>query len=312
MRIFTLITVFIILYFPVWANEPVNLLQDPEVIETGEYFMDPDWSPTGKTILLTSKNYRGLFILDVRTRVVDKISDSPSAGFWKKWSPDGRRIITIVSRFESKRRKNSLQVIDPIKKIINEIIPFQTGVPDQLGWLDNIIIYHVNNLQINMINTDNGEIAKPKNDQTDAIVHYKGEHIYKEYFTDAGRIKVKSAPGEKLNLRVSPNGDRIVYEILGGHLWTSKLDGSQLVDLGIGYQPDWSPKGDKIAYIISTDDGYDYIDSDIFIVNANGNGRVKITETADKIEMHPDWSPDGNQIVYNTYRDGIIYIISVK
>ena len=88
--------------------------------------------------------------------------------------------------------------------------------------------------------------------------------------------------------------------------------GSQLVDLGIGYQPDWSPKGDKIAYIISTDDGHDYIDSDIFMVNADGNGRVRITDTVDKIEMHPDWSPDGDQIVYNTYRDGIVYIISVK
>ena len=56
----------------------------------------------------------------------------------------------------------------------------------------------------------------------------------------------------------------------------------------------------------------DYIDSDIFIINADGSRRVRITDTVDKIEMHPDWSPDGDQIVYNTYRDGIVYIISVK
>ena len=185
-------------------------------------------------------------------------------------------------------------------------------MPDHFGWIDNISIYYINDLKINMINMDDSEVKRPKDPQIDKIVYHKGEHIYKNFLDNKENIKVGSAPGEKLNLRVSPNGDRIVYEILGGHLWTSKLDGSELVDIGIGYQPDWSPKGDKIAYIISTDDGHDYIDSDIFIINADGNGRVRITDTVDKIEMHPDWSPDGDQIVYNTYRDGIVYIISVK
>ena len=67
-----------------------------------------------------------------------------------------------------------------------------------------------------------------------------------------------------------------------------------------------------IAISGENDDGHDYIDSDIFIINADGSRRVRITDTVEKIEMHPDWSPDGDQIVYNTYRDGIVYIISVK
>ena len=312
MRIFILIVVLIILNSPTKADQPVRLYQHQALTGTDTYFMDPDWSPNGRTILLTSKNYRGLFILDMRTRVVEKVSDAPAAGYWKSWSPNGDRIITIFSRFESKRRQNSLQVIDPIKRTVDEILPFGSGVPDHFGWIDNISIYYINDLKINMVNMDDSEIKRPKDRQIDKIVYHKGEHIYKHFLDNKEKIKVGSASGEKLNLRVSPNGDRIVYEILGGHLWTSKLDGSELVDIGIGYQPDWSPKGDKIAYIISTDDGHDYTGSDIFMVNADGSKRVKITDTDDIIEMNPDWSPDGDHIVYNTYRDGIIYFISIK
>ena len=108
MRIFTLIVVLIILNSPTKADQPVRLSQHQALTGRDTYFMDPDWSPNGRTILLTSKNYRGLFILNMRTRVVEKVSDAPAAGYWKSWSPNGDRIITIFSRFESKRRQNSL------------------------------------------------------------------------------------------------------------------------------------------------------------------------------------------------------------
>lgn len=78
---------------------------------------------------------------------------------------------------------------------------------------------------------------------------------------------------------------------VGRSIWIAEDNGAGLHRLtsrtGVFADPALSPDGRKIA----CDGAYD-----IFVMNANGTGRRKLTFDGDSYE--PRWSPDGNKIVY--------------
>ncbi len=80
-------------------------------------------------------------------------------------------------------------------------------------------------------------------------------------------------------------------------LFASNLDGSaarQLTDgSGVVWGARWSPDGKQIAFADKDAAGR----LQIFVVNADGSGRRKVSrpEPADLREQMPAWSPDGSQ-----------------
>lgn len=61
---------------------------------------------------------------------------------------------------------------------------------------------------------------------------------------------------------------------------------------------DWSPNGERIAFIASRDGN-----CEIYLMDADGSDQVNVTNTrAD--ELYPSWSPDGNRIVFTSSEAG--------
>lgn len=73
-------------------------------------------------------------------------------------------------------------------------------------------------------------------------------------------------------------------------------DGSNVSDrltAGWSCDPDWSPDGKKIAFVIgSNKDGYN-----IYTMNTDGTGVMQLTHD-NYVSDHPDWSPDGKRIIF--------------
>lgn len=67
------------------------------------------------------------------------------------------------------------------------------------------------------------------------------------------------------------------------HIWRMNIDGSNLMDLGLGSHPQFSPDGTKIAY-----DG-------LYIMNSDGTDKQKLTNEFGEL---PHFSPDGSKIVF--------------
>jgi Tol biopolymer transport system component len=69
--------------------------------------------------------------------------------------------------------------------------------------------------------------------------------------------------------------------------------------------PDWAPNGKKIAF-----DSYRKGNFDIYVMNANGTGRKRLTNSP-ALDSNPAWSPDGTKIVFTStrYRTENIFVM---
>jgi Tol biopolymer transport system component len=85
-----------------------------------------------------------------------------------------------------------------------------------------------------------------------------------------------------------------------------------LFTVGFAAGSPWSPDSKKILYHLSTEDGHEVYDVDIYLVNADGTGRIPIAATPDEKEVGASWSPDGRKIAYVNGTTGKIYVVKVK
>ena len=108
-------------------------------------------------------------------------------------------------------------------------------------------------------------------------------------------LRFTTDEGTWLSVDVSPDGQRIVFDLLGD-LYTIPIAGGQATRLTSGMawdaMPRWSPDGQTIAFI-SDRDGSD----NLWLVRADGSGARRITKEVDNALSSPAWTPDGNYIV---------------
>ncbi|HTE16299.1 MAG TPA: Tol-Pal system beta propeller repeat protein TolB [Burkholderiales bacterium] len=78
---------------------------------------------------------------------------------------------------------------------------------------------------------------------------------------------------------------------------------------GSNSAPAWSPDGRRLAVVLSKDGG-----SQMFLIDADGNGQAQRLASSNAIDTEPNFSPDGSSILFTSDRGGTpqIYRISVS
>ena len=101
--------------------------------------------------------------------------------------------------------------------------------------------------------------------------------------------------GTWMNLDVSPDGNTIVFDILGD-IYKMPMSGGTATPLrtGLPYevQPRFSPDGKKILFTSDAGGG-----DNVWVMNANGEDAKQITKEAFRLLNNAVWMPDGNYIV---------------
>ncbi len=100
----------------------------------------------------------------------------------------------------------------------------------------------------------------------------------------------------------SPLGGRLAFtgkRLRGWDVFAADLAGGAarpLTEGGRACRPHFSPDGSRIAYTSSEADGK----SDIWIMNAAGGGKERLTDRPGTWDYFASWSPDGRSIVFSS------------
>ena len=71
------------------------------------------------------------------------------------------------------------------------------------------------------------------------------------------------------------------------------------------YDPAWSPDGDRIAFVsVEGIDDPETYDSEIYVMDADGQNLRRLMTGSPGIDGHPTWSPDSQEIAFHSRRDG--------
>ncbi|MGB3544889.1 TolB family protein, partial [Rubrivirga sp.] len=262
----------------------------------------PSWSPDGSLVAFTRPGFRGLWVM-TPGGTSRQISDSPGVGFGYAWSPDGTAIATRTAREEGTQRVHALEVVSldgAVRELTDERLEM-AGLPRWVG-TGHVALASRAGLEVVALGDDALLLDEP------VALFSRGRLVIGEPSTGTTR---SVGPTSAFNVTPSPDGQRVAFEVLGGNLFVSDLEGGNLVDLGPGGAPTWSPDGEWIAFAATQDDGHHITASDLIAVRTDGSARVTLTSTVDRLEVDPSWSPDGSRLAFVDLEDGALYALTL-
>ncbi|MBR9920838.1 MAG: amidohydrolase family protein [Bacteroidetes bacterium] len=112
---------------------------------------------------------------------------------------------------------------------------------------------------------------------------------------DLREVSINTTEGTWMNLDVSPDGQTVVFDMLGD-IYSMSINGgkAQVLRQGLAFevQPRFSPDGSKILFTSDAGGG-----DNIWIMDANGENARQITEESFRLLNNATWHPDGQYFV---------------
>lgn len=292
-------------------GENLRVAGDPVELTSGEpYLMQPLWSPRGDLLAAAGENYQGLWTIPREGGEPQRICDELGAGFLPAWDPDGSRIACRVSQIENQRKYSTIAVYDVDRNTATELTEYvkEVGLP---RWIESgESLFYLQDGRPRTVQAPG--TAKSTSSGENVIVTVQNDAIAVQRPPWDQPEILKPVEDRILWAELSPDGERIAFEVIGAELYVVGIDGQDLVALGRGERPRWSPDGGWITYMITEDDGYRMLSADIYAIGRDGSGQTAVTGTADRLEMNPHWSPDGGTIACDTRGEGVILLIPVE
>jgi Tol biopolymer transport system component len=316
------IKVIIILIFCLWmlsvisnsfAKEIYILKKATAVTDGSLYFMNPRWSPDGKKLALTETKHKGIWVLDLLSGDFIQVTDEVGAGFGFRWSRDSKEILCRVSKQDNYRRYHTLKIFNLETNKVQQLTDYRTLMTGLPNWFEgDRKVYLASNKGLEIFEVeDRAKLNKANITTHKQKICYANEYGFNIHESDGSVSTTTLVEGQVLNAEISPDGNNIAFEILGGNMYVLDLKTKKTKDLGIGYFPQWSPDSKKLVYMITEDDGYQFTKSDIFVININGTGKKNLTNSKDRLEQHPSWAPDGKKIAFDELNSGKIFVIEI-
>ncbi|MBW8192378.1 amidohydrolase family protein [Neiella marina] len=116
------------------------------------------------------------------------------------------------------------------------------------------------------------------------------------------QLQFTTDEGTWLNLDVSPDGEQIVFDLLGD-LYLLPIDGGKSLRLTTStaqeIQPRFSPDGKSLAYISDREGG-----NNVWVMDLASGEEKAVTNEDFRLLMNPTWTPDGKSIIARKHYTG--------
>jgi Tol biopolymer transport system component len=113
-------------------------------------------------------------------------------------------------------------------------------------------------------------------------------------FGPADTIRYEVTEGTWMNVDVSPDGQTIVFDLLGD-IYTMPITGGDatriMSGLAFDMQPRFSPDGSRIAFISDRDGNFN-----LWLADPDGGNPHQVSKEATREVNSPAWSPDGEYL----------------
>lgn len=119
------------------------------------------------------------------------------------------------------------------------------------------------------IQTKSAQLEIERSNFMTALANVGGEIVFSSYRAGESAIYIMQADGSHV-LQVTPTNDR-------------------------DSRPTWSPDGTQISYASRLGDSPNH---EIYVINADGTDRMRMTQLPESFESEPAWSPDGNMLAF--------------
>lgn len=198
---------------------------------------------------------------------VRRLVPNEPQGAYPTWSPGGKAILFSVPVSAQPTPAYELWTMNAGGTGARRLIRGRSSVPMAAAWAPN----------------------------TKSIAYYMNEHLYTARANGSRVSRLVGASFSGSSPSWSSRG-RIAFD-RDNSIWTVNPKSGASRRVTAGNSPSWSPNGRKLvfaAYPTNEDS------RDIYVINANGSGRHRLTMTPDIDESQPVWSPNGRWISFST------------
>ncbi|KAF0149017.1 MAG: hypothetical protein FD143_2803 [Ignavibacteria bacterium] len=290
-----LLLFFLIIAAQLFAQN-VTVLQDAAVTELKDgKFYYPTVSPDGKSLLLTSQSYKGLWSKDLSTGRVTRISNAAGAGYEPGFSAVSGELIYREDKFIKGKRFSSLISFDAAAK---KRTVLEEGVRDLKLYRDHSNAFK-KYVKENEVRSTIKETMLQKSAAPERIVYIQDS---KMVLAENNTKKVLQPLGEGNYIwaSLSPDKTKLLFTYAGKGTYVTDLEGRLLNKIGYANYPSWSPDGNWVLFMKDLDDGVKLISSEIHIVSLKTGKYFRLTSKKEVVSVFPKWGVSNTEIFYNT------------
>ena len=296
---------FIIILFQNILLSQHDLISIPETLDPDQSYFSILISPDQSYIGLTNSNYTTLEIINQKTSKNTKVSVPFINTFQAKWSPDSDKLLLLRSRYDNKRRANSLIVINHVGDFVETIVEFTNQNLYPLGWTGKNTLHYLSGEKLITYSLEGSD-----NEWDHPLVYAIKNKLYRKINDQEYEI-LYTAENRILNVSSSREGSLVAFEVYGSHVIIIDNLKAATNDLGIGNAPKVSPNGKMVTFMVLEDNGYQITSGDVYTWNSISKEIKAVAHDPEFIEMNPVWSSD-DLVSYIIYPEGLVKTVSIK
>lgn len=264
--------------------------QVTKVTTDWEEFALPRWSPSGDKLMFTATHDNaGIYVYDLDSKKINKVSDTPRIGYNAVWSSD-----TTIDFQEKKWSSDNTSFYE--KKQID----IATKKVKATGSISKTQIMSASSFQKGAKRIS--EISAYINGELQLVILENGEE---RQLTDGN--------GQYYQPMLSPDQTKIVVHE-GPNIWVIDLYGQRkLQRIGEGLASSWTPDSKAVlTFQDESEDGHTVSGSELYQIDVATGKQAQLTTSDTIAETWPSLSPDGTRIAFSDEKTGSIYIADFK